>query len=395
EGTSLAPMAHHASKLLVPRGIHTAPRGFGWDEVPGDDHAKGMAHRLTGSPIGAEFASSISVDQEIANALNESGAPALNLQVGRGGSGVTGFISYRGPEQPVVNETNPWLAYQDLMGLEGLDDLALQRLIARRQSVLDLVNEDFDRLRNNDLSSADRAKLDMHLTAIRDLEIDMGGAGLVPCVLPDARQAELQALDPETVENDGLYPTVGRMMMDVVALAIACGSTRAATLQWGSGAGGPIFTWGGMNHQYNHHKLSHGNTADDCSGGAVEGYEDMLFDIDTWQAGEFAYLLDRLESYVEGDGTVLDHSCVVWGNDLSNGLAHDFRDMPYVMAGSCCDYFRTGQYIKVTASENTVNDDDVPHNMLLTTILNAVGVPSETFGDPAFGDPGEIELIKA
>ncbi len=394
-GTSLAPLSDHVSKLCIPRGIHTAPRGFGWDEVPGDDHAKGMAHRLTGSPIGSEFSSGISVDQEIANALNESGRPALNLQVGRAGSGVLSFISYFGPEQPAVNETNPWLAYQDLMGLGGLDDLQLQRLIARRESVLDLVNEDFDRLRNADLSSEDRTKLDMHLTAIRDLEIDMGGGGFVECVLPDEQQAELMGLDPGTVENDAMYPIVGRLMMDVMALALACGSTRTATLQWGGGAGGPIFNWAGMNHEYNHHKLSHGNTADDCSGSAVAGYEDMLFDIDTWQAGEFAYLLERLDAYTEGDGTVLDHSCVLWGNDLSNGLAHDFRDMPYVIAGSCCEYFRTGQYIKVTANDNVVNDDDVPHNMLLTTVLNAVGLASETFGDAAYGDPGEIELIKA
>ncbi len=394
EGTALAPLSSFVDKLLVPRGIHMVPRGFGFDPVPGDDHAKGMAHKLTAFPIGGEFAGGISIDQEIAARLNESGRPALNLQVGRGSDGVLGFISYHGPEQPAVNERNPWYAYQDLMGLSGLDDLALQRLVARRESVLDLVEEDFMRLESHDLSANDRAKLDMHLTAIRDLEIAMGDAGLVPCTLPETRAAELEALSPGEVENDSMFPIVGRMHMDVLALAIACGATRAATLQWGSGAGGPIFTWGGMNHQYNHHKLSHGNTADDCSGSAVAGYLDMLFDIDTWFAGELAYLLGLLDGYSEGDGTVLDHSCVLWMNELSDGKGHDFRDLPIVMAGSCGDYLRTGQYIKVTANDNTLNDDDVPHSKLLTTILNAVGVQTTTFGDPTYAEPGEIDLIK-
>jgi hypothetical protein len=156
-----------------------------------------------------------------------------------------------------------------------------------------------------------------------------------------------------------------------------------------------------MSHQYNHHKLSHGNTKDDCSGGAVAGYEGMLSSIDEWYAGEFAYLLDRLNAYDEGSGTVLDNTCVVMANELSHGKAHDFRDLPYVMAGSCAGYFKTGQYIKVTNQSNTVNDQDAPHNKLLTTLCNAMGVtdssgnPITYFGDPQYGEPGEFEMLKA
>ncbi len=62
------------------------------------------------------------------------------------------------------------------------------------------------------------------------------------------------------VKADEQYPRVGRMQMDLIALALSCDHTRVATLQWGAGAGGPIFKWGGMSHLYNHHKLSHGNT---------------------------------------------------------------------------------------------------------------------------------------
>jgi hypothetical protein len=402
-GTALEPLAGHVAKMLIPRGIHTVPRGFGFDPVAGCDHVKGAGHRLTAQPLdeGTLFAQGISVDQMIASQLNEGGTPALNLHVGYRYEGTNGVVSYLGANSPAVGETNPWLAYQDLMGLSNLDEGALARLTARRESVLDLVEQDFTRLKSIDLSQNDRDKLDMHLTAIRDLETDMGEAGLIPCMFDDARTAEIQALDGQNVEDDSMYRTVGMMHMDIIALALACGANSAATLMWGSEAGGPVFTWDGMSHQYNHHKLSHGNTADDCSGAAVDGYLDMLYDIDRWYATQLAYLLDRLDGYTEGSGTVLDNCSVMWMNNLSDGKAHHFMDMPYVMFGSCGGYFKTGQYIKVTNEENPVNDVDAPHNKLLTSVLNAVGVQDPTggpvtmFGHPDFAEPGEFDVLRA
>lgn len=402
-GTALEPLSAHVGKMLIPRGIHTTPRGFGWDPVAGCDHVKGVGHKLTAQPLdeGTLYAQGISADQYIASRLNPGGDPALNLHVGYRYEGTNGVVSYLGPNQPAVGENNPWLAYQDLMGLSNLDEAALMRLTARRESVLDLVEGDFTRLKGIDLSKNDRDKLDMHLTAIRDLETDMGGAGLIPCTLPDARMAELQGLDPGIVDSDSEYKRIGMMQMDVIALALACGANHAATLMWGSEAGGPVFNWDGMSHQYNHHKLSHGNTADDCSGAAVDGYLDMLFAIDRWYATQLAYLLDQLEAYDEGDGTLLDNCSVVWMNNLSDGKAHHFMDMPYVMFGSCGGYFKTGEYIKVTNEESTVNDIDAPHNKLLTTIINATGAtddagaPLENFGHADYAEPGEFDQLKA
>ncbi|HET6583382.1 MAG TPA: DUF1552 domain-containing protein [Nannocystaceae bacterium] len=402
-GTALEPLAGHVAKLLIPRGIHTVPRGFGFDPVAGCDHVKGAGHRLTAQPLdeGTLFAQGISVDQLIASQLNDGARPALNLHVGYRYEGTNGVVSYLGANSPAVGENNPWLAYQDLMGLSNLDEAALARLTARRESVLDLVEQDFTRLKSIDLSQSDRAKLDMHLTAIRDLETDMGDAGLIPCLLPEARAAEIEAMSAAAFDSDGQYKTVGMMQMDIIALALACGANHAATLMWGSEAGGPVFTWDGMSHQYNHHKLSHGNTADDCSGAPVDGYLDMLFDIDRWYATQLAYLLDQLDGYTEGSGTLLDNCTVVWMNNLSDGKAHHFMDMPYVMAGSCGGYFKTGQYIKVTAQDDTMNDVDAPHNKLLCSVARAVGVtddaggPLASFGDPSYGEPGGFDVLEA
>jgi hypothetical protein len=318
--------------------------------------------------------------------------------VGWRADGVLGHISYTGAEQPVSGEQNPWLAYQDIMGLSGLDDTELQMLLARRQSVLDLVEPEYQNLLNQQLSSADRSKLEAHFDAIRDLEGELEEG--IACGLPDAIGLELMGINPDTVAYDSEYEKLTRLQIDVMALALACGNNSSASLQLGSGAGGPIFTWDGMNHEYNHHKLSHGNTADDDSGSAVDGYEDMLHAIDRWHAKQFRYLIERLDSYPDDGGSVLDGTCCLWMNELSHGLNHDFRDLPVVMAGSSGGYFKQGEYIKVTAEEQTVNDADAPHNKLLTTILNAVGVeadgggPVTNFGGQ-FGEPGEFDMLKA
>lgn len=391
----LAPLAPWASKLCIPRGMHMSPRGFGWDPSAGDDHAKGMGCKLTARRLldGTVYADGISVDQHIASAVNPAGAPSLTLMAGYRANGVLGHISYNGSNQPVTAESNPWLAYQDLVGLSNLDEDELQLLAARRQSVLDLVGEEYDYLLSQKLSKADFEKLEKHFDAVRDLETSI--TGTIACGLDPTQEAELEAIDPNSVMNDSQFQAVGRLQLDVLAMAIACGATRVATMQWGSGAGGPIFTWDGMSHQYNHHKLSHGNTADDNSGSEVAGYTDMLRDIDQWYATELAYLLEKLNDYDEGGTSVLDNTAVVMMNELSHGKDHDFRDLPVVIAGSCGGYFKQGEYIKVTAQSNTKNDADAPHNKLLTTLCNAMGVAETHFGAPELGEDGEFDQLKA
>jgi len=407
--TPLSEVSSYASRLLIPRGLSMTPRaswGGQYGSPVGDDHQKGMGQKLTCQPLleGSLYAAGISVDQEIANHLNPPNTPALTLMVGgRGGGGGTAYISFTGSNAPAAGRNNPWLAYQDLVGLGGDDDPNQMRIMSRRQSVLDLVSDQFNALMSRDLSSADHDKLEMHFDAIRDLENGMSGAGLV-CRLDAARAGEIQGIDPGRITYDSEFKTIGQMQMDVMALALACGATRSATIQWGTGAGGPIFTWDGMQHAYNHHKLSHGNIVDGATDttppdGSLAGYKEMLFDIDRFFARQFKYLLDKLDSYQEPDGTVLDNSAVVWMNELSNGLAHDYRDLPYVIAGGCGGYLRTGRYVQLYADRAT--DTSTPHNLLLTTLLNAVGVrdsnggPVTNFGHPDYTPmSGEIAALK-
>jgi hypothetical protein len=162
-------------------------------------------------------------------------------------------------------------------------------------------------------------------------------------------------------------------------------------MQFDRGAGGPTFKWDGISHEYNHHKLSHGKVKDDCFGTStangcddVAGYEDMLFDIDKWHASKLARLLERLDSIVEADGrTVLDNSVILYTNELSNGRAHSFMDLPYIIAGGANGYFKQGEYVRLGRADNPGGDDEqAPHNKLLNTIVNAMGIPSDWFGAP-------------
>jgi hypothetical protein len=404
-GTANEILTPFRSKLLFPRGVHMSPRGFDRDGGGGDDHTKGMAHKLTAhfADEDAGLALGPSIDQVLAKAINPGaeGArrPPLNLMVGRTArSKGTQYISYTGPGQAVAAFNNPWNAYAELVNLTGGDPgagEAADRIAARRQSVLDLVNEQFAALKRGPLSADDRVELDQHMTAIREIETGMtaGGMGCQDAALADRVRAHEGA--GREVEQDVQYPAIADLQLEIYALSLICGFTRIATMQFDHGAAGPTFRWEGMEHEYNHHKLSHGKVRDDCFGESTEdgcadvaGYEDMLFDIDRWHQARFARLLERLDGVSEADGkTVLDNSVILYTNELSDGKGHSFMDLPYILAGSAGGYFKQGQYIKLGGDNPRSDDQRAPHNKLLNTLVNAMGVKSDWFG-VAEGDGG-------
>jgi hypothetical protein len=393
-GTANEALVPHRAKLLFPRGVHMTPRGYGFDGGGGDDHGKGMAHKLTASFADDDewLALGPSVDQVIAAAVNPSGRAALNLMVGRRGfyKGMD-YISYTAAGQAVAALNNPWNAYAAFMNLgtsaPGAGE-AEMRVLERRQSVLDLVRSDFDDLRRGPLSADDKLKLDAHFTAIREIETTMTMSGLT-CLdqgVADRARA-FEGANERDLALEQQYPILADLQVDIMAIALACDATRVATLHFGQGAGGPTFRWDGMQHEFNHHKLSHGKVRDDCFGDDttngcddVPGYEDMLFEIDVWHQQKLARLLARLDGYVEADGkTALDNSAILYTNELSDGKDHAFVDLPYILAGSCGGYFKQNEYVLLGAG-NGFDDTRAPHNKLLNTLVNAMGIESDWFG---------------
>ncbi len=404
EGTANEALSPLSSKLLFPRGIHMSPRGFQHDTPPpgtgGDDHGKGMAHKLTAQFADEDdwLALGPSIDHVLAAQINpgEPGArrPPLNLMAGRT-SGYRGldYISYRGARQPVQAINNPWNAYSELIRLNGAGEgapdsaEAAARISLRRQSVLDLVRDQFEDLKRAGLSLDDQRKLDAHFTTVRSIEVQ-ASQGSFSCNDPVLLQAVSQFEGSDRVQQDSAYPSVADLQVDIMALALACDFTRVATMQFDRGAGGPIFTWDGMQHQYNHHALSHGKNDGGCfdnNSGAqcrdVEGYQQMLFDIDVWHQNRFVRLLSRLDSYKEAEErSVLDNSVILYTNELTDGREHNYLDQPYILAGSAGGYFKQGEYVAIGNPSQPRDWEAAPHNRLLNTLVNAMGIESDWFG---------------
>lgn len=397
-GTANEALVPVRSKLLIPRGIHMAPRSGGRDPGGADDHGRCMAHKLTAFNAAQDtgLATGPSLDYVLSQSINPGPEGArrqpLNLWVGRpGNSGGLDYISYSGAGRAIAAINNPWDAYASLVSLNTVTDQSAEardRILAKRQSVLDLVQTQFDRLRRLPLSIDDKQKLDMHFTAVREVEVQVSGTGLA-CLDPGIATAAMPFQgNTAFAMEEPQYPAVADLQTDIFALALACDMTRVATLHFDRGSGGPTFRWDGMNHEYNHHKLSHGKVRDDCFGESVAngcanvaGFTDMLHDIDRWHQRKLLRLLQKLDSYVEADGrTVLDNSAILYTNEMSDGKLHSFMDLPYIIAGSAGGRLRQNLYFPLGPEGQT--DASAPHNKLLNTLLNVMGVQSDWFGLP-------------
>jgi hypothetical protein len=414
---STAALAPFASKLLVPRGLFQTPRGYNLDPGGGNDHDRGCGSKLTCSPLSGGvdvYATGVSIDQVVAHAINPGGKGPLNLMVGSRARGVLGCVSYSAPGRQADPILNPWTALKDWVGA-GSNPMVGPTVDAnagRRRSILDLVKSDLARLQASPaLASKDREKLDYHVTAVRQLELGLtsisgSGAAATRCVLPQATLDKASAMQGKNVQDDALVPQIAPLMMEILALSLACDHNRVATLQFGSGAVGPIFGWlaasNDLNGKYNHHKLSHGST----DGGAspnlpTPAWTGALKDIDTWHMGQFRLLLERLSGYQEGGQTVLDNSAVVYVNELADGSGHSWWDLPTIIAGSAGGYLKQGQYLKLSGAGSPI-DYNAPMNQFWTTIANAVGArkadgsPMTNFGNPGpMGKAGEMSALKA
>ena len=379
-GKGTEALAPFASRLLIPRGVHGYPVGT-WT-----GHSEGTCQALTAATLSNGLAQSRSIDQVIADALNPQGREALVLRPGGRDLGVAAFnsISYRSPGQMANAESNPFRAYRSMMGRGTAEpvpgDEAAERLLARRQSVVDLVREEFQELQRIDLGRADREKLDQHFQLIRDVEDGLTGApGIVACNLDAQTAAQVQAIQQDTVESNDNFPIMARLFAKITALSLACQYTRSAVLQWGAAvAGAPMYRWDGISHNYRHHPLSHGTT-DDFNETAVSNYKDMLFAIDRWNMAEFAKLLGLLDGYKEQDGaTLLDNTVVLYTNEFSHGQGHTTGDLPMVIAGGA-GYFKLGQSVLLDGSKADIaglTGTAGQSHRLLCTVLNAAGVPT-------------------
>jgi hypothetical protein len=384
----LAPLEPLKSKVIVVDGL----RNYLGTPPPGDDHQRGIGTMSTQVSLqtgntpptcnqqgfqSCGLAGGISLDQYVANSIGAATRfKSLELGVQTGGAGdVMSYTSYCGPGMADPSEDDPAAVFNRIFtnlttgGGSGMPDPAALQRAAQRKSVLDAVIDSYGSL-SPKLGRIDKATMDSHMSAIRDLEKRLtvvppsAGVGS-SCMKPAAPTIDFMA-------NDN-FPAVGKLQMDLLAMAFACDLTRVATLQWELAQGDTIFTWLGANR--GHHTISHD---DDSNAASVE----ILTQINLWYGQQFAYLLGKLDAIQEGSGTVLDNTMAFWGNELARGNAHSHWPMPFVLAGGAGGAMKTGRFL--TYPQDAGSTYKGSQSNLLVSMMNAVGVAGTTFGDPNY-----------
>jgi len=404
--TITKPLEPYKSKLTFLKGIrlNDALQNGALGGTVGSEHARGTGGMLTARPLnsGKDFVSfgnttsgwgsGQSLDQYLATKL----APptkfkSLQLGVHVRDTEVRARISYTASNQPVPPREDPKDVFTTLFGgmtsptPGGMTDPALARLWAQRKSVFDLMGGETQRLMGL-VGKDDRTKLEAHWTAMRDVEqrlvgTPMTGTGGAPSTGTTCSPPTLAAAD---LGVDDQYLQAGRAQMDLAAAALACDQTRILSLQWSYSESEHLFQFLKVNNAAisgNHHAISHDFAS---SGTNYNAYNA----IQTWYAEQVAYFLGKLDSYKEGDRTLLDNTVLLWATEIGESTQHDLTMMPYVLAGSAGGAISAGRYLDFSSARKD-------NNQLLVSIAHAMGATDLTsFGDPS-GATGPLAGLSA
>jgi hypothetical protein len=281
-------------------------------------------------------------------------------------------IAYRASNQPMPPREDPKEVFMSLFGGNGgSTDAEMEKLWAERKSVLDANNAELTRLLGI-VGAEDRAKLQANLDAMRQVEqqlVKAPGSSMNPvegCAAPTVGEVDIGV--------DAEYEKAGQLQMDMAAAALACDLTRVMTFQWSYSESEHLFQF--LSTNGNHHGISHDFAS---SGANFEAYNR----IQAWYAGRLAYFLGKLDSYVEGDRTLLDNTLVLWASEIGESTQHDLTLMPYVLAGGAGGKIRTGRYLDFSTNRRD-------NNQMLVSMAHAMGAEELTsFGD-ASGATGPL-----
>jgi hypothetical protein len=372
----LKPLERFRENTLVLSGLaHRNGNALG--DGPGD-HARAAASYLTGvhpkKTAGADIQNGISVDQIAAQQIgHHTRFASLELgcddsrTVGNCDSGYscayTNSLAWRGPSTPLPPETNPRLVFERLFGDidTSLPPETRARRLLYRRSILDLVSERTSRLAA-DLGASDRRKLDEYLSSIREIErrIEMA-------------EGDLTGLDPAIDKPTGVpvqYADYVKLMFDLQVIAFQTDQTRIVTLMMGRE--GSMRTYPEIGVPDPHHPLTHHR-------GNAEWIE-RVTKVNTLHMELFAGFIAQMQNTPDGDGSLLDHSTIVYGSGLSDGNRHTHYDLPVLLVGRGAG-FRLGSHIAYPK--------DTPMTNLFLTLLDRVGVREDQLGDST----GQIEHL--
>ncbi|HXW16164.1 MAG TPA: DUF1552 domain-containing protein [Terriglobia bacterium] len=348
---ALAALAPHKEKFLVITGLSSDP-----DRTKSGFHDRALTSFMTGVELTrGKVHVGISVDQVAAQVLGKE-TQFASLELATEYNGELGGVSYKTAETPLPFEPNPRRVFERLFGEGGrIDPAASADRRAADESSLDSVMTRISELKTR-LGPNDCRKLDEYLQSIRDIERRIKVAmERKPLDLPEmARPAGIPDSWPEHV----------KIMFDLQALALQADLTRVWTFMMAREATSMTFPHLGIT--MGHHEISHHNFEADKL--------EALAKINVNQSELFAYFLSKLDGIKEGGSSLLDHSLIMYGSDLSVPTVHSQHNLPIILAGGASGRIAGGRYIVYPG-------DLTPLTNLYLTMLDKVGVPTEKLGD--------------
>ena len=364
----LEPLKPFKDRMLVLGGLCNTIA----DPRPGEgtgDHSRAAAAFLTSAHAkktdGADMELGKSVDQIVADEFGQHTqlrslelTLGSNVQVGGCDPGYacpySRTIAWRSPTTPLQMETDPRVVFERLFGdVTSTDPAVRLARMEKQRSILDSVTEEVARFRK-DLGSGDRLKLQEYLTSVRDIEQRI------------ERAEEQSDREFPLVERPGggvpeRYDDHARLLFDLQALALQSDLTRVFTFMLNHEGSDRPYPEIGIPDA--HHPLTHNVDADPVR---------KVTKINVFMMTLFAEFIEKLSSTPDGDGTLLDHSAILYGSGLSNANVHSHEDLPVVLLGGGAGRFKGGRHVRYP---------NVPISNLHLTLMGKFGLPMEQFAD--------------
>jgi hypothetical protein len=327
----------------------TLPFAYGTDASAGANHARSSSVWLTCAQPGIG-PSPFSLDQVVAAYKGQdTPMPSLELSLESGSS-----ISYLTPDSPLPMEMNPQVVFERLFGDGSTADERAARQDLK-SSLLDSVTESIGRLERT-LPAVDKARLERYLEDVREIERRLA-------LVADSPVADLEVPD-KPVGVPGRFTDHAKLMFDLLVLAWQAEITRVSTFMVAREISNTVYAESGVNDPF--HNLSHHSE--------VPANIERLSTLNAFHTrSTIAYFLEKLRNTPDGNGSLLDHSMVLYGSGMSNSNQHDHDPLPLLLAGGASGRLAGGRHIR--AGKGT------PMSNLLYAMLDKLDIPVDRFGD--------------
>jgi hypothetical protein len=357
---TLTPLEKYRKNLTVISNLcHKSATGAD----AGAEHARSAALFLSGAPPQKNAVRvGTTLDQVAAAAIGQdTPLPSIELAIedvslscGAGyGCAYFNTVAWRTPTVPLPMENSPQVVFEKLFGDGGTAEQRLQRKREDR-SILDSIRQQTSDLMKG-LPATDRTRLDGYLDDIREIERRIKTA--------EAQASSNLNVPDAPVGTPETFDVHIKLMFDLLAIAYKSEITRVATLMYAKDLSPATFPESGNRGAF-HGASHHAN---------VKANMDNFAVINKYHVSMLAYFIDKLAGTPDGDGTLLDHSMILYGSSMSNGNQHDHDPLPIVLLG--------GAGGKLEGNRHIVTPQHTPMSNLLLGMLDKLGVKKESFGD--------------